>query len=411
MRRLIASLFTTMLTVASGVFAQTRAPVHGRTNANHSQTATTPSHPAGTAAASAAPPSPTDVIEVPGFSLSPADRATVRLLAIDGIGAAVARGRSGTTRMVAEPLWGHGTGVVVRADGVILTARHVVEGSDFIAAVFPGQTVAVPAVVLYSDPDHDIAFVQVQTTRPLASVVTLSDAPLTLTSGQHIRATGYPLDASERYPAAAAGEFSRINNDGRLQLAVSLNPGNSGGPVLDADGHLLGIVSARPVETGGQSISGIAVAEPIRVAADVWRSVVQRLPAPTFDPTAARIAQAMFDLVGIDTERAATDTASIERVRALASMDLSPEARCVVGAQAWNEAIRIAETVTPTTITPEQQEQVRQLAADALRIYQQTLGGAPYLRSRYRFGFWLTRINGSLVAPDLLPWAQHERRQ
>ena len=66
---------------------------------------------------------------------------------------------------------------------------------------------------------------------------------------------------SQRFPAAASGSFSRARNDGLIELALSLNPGNSGGPVVDAQGALVGVISARG--DLAQGIQGIAVAEPI----------------------------------------------------------------------------------------------------------------------------------------------------
>lgn len=343
-------------------------------------------------------------IEPTGFTLRPIDRATVRLIAVQGIGGRVLSARTGTTRLVAGVHASHGSGVVVSADGLVLTARHVVQGIDTLAAVFPGQRAAVPATVVYADPDHDIAFVRVQTTRPLAAVAPLPAAAPTLASGQRVSITGYPLDPSERYPAAAAGDLARVNNDGRIQLSIAANPGNSGGPVVDAEGRLLGVVSQRGEPQAG--VEGVTLVEPVRSAIEAWQRNGRLAPSVTFRPEDARVAQSLFDLLLLDPERDERDPASAERVLALADVALRPEAACIVGAQAWNEAILALESSRSQDVgalPADRRPRVEALMREARAMQQRAIAEAPYLRTRYEFVHQLERIDGRAVAPALAP--------
>ncbi len=410
--RTLASLFAFALLAAPAVAvaqparppAQGRAVGPRRAPPRAPAAATTPA--ATPAATPEAPPprAPTDAIEPEGFALRPIDRATVRLIAIQGIGGRVLRARSGTNRLVAAVDASHGSGVVVHRDGIVLTARHVVQGVDALAVVFPGQRTAVPATVVYSDPDHDVAFVRIQTTRPLTSVVPLPETAPTLSSGQRVSITGYPLDPRERYPAAATGDLARVNNDGRIQLSIAANPGNSGGPVVDSEGHLIGVVSERGSPQEG--VEGVTLVEPIRDAVEAWRRDGRTLASPTFSPEDARLAQSMFDLLRLDPDRDEHDPASTERVLALSTAALIPEAACVVAAQAWNEAIFALErnhAVDIAALPADRRPEVEALVREARTLHHGALTAAPYLRAHYDFSHLLERIDGAVVAPELAP--------
>ena len=356
-----------------------------------------------------AAPSPTSAVESPGFALRPIDRATVRVIAIRGLVGRFGRGRSGALRLIAAGATAYGSGVVVSADGAVLTARHVVEGADLLAVVFPGQRVAVPAAVAYSDPAHDVAFMRVRTGAPIVDFVTLPAETPTLTSGQRILVSGYPLDPEERYPAAAAGEFSRINNDGRIQLSISVNHGNSGGPVLDESGRLIGVVSQRGEP--GQGVEGLSLVEPIRNAVEPWRREGASLPPPSFSDDDARVAQAAYDFLRLDIDRDVRDPGSADRALALGAAQLRPEAAALVGAQAWNEALLLLETRNATTVAslaPEVRPRAEALLRVATDLQLRALREAPYLRTNYPFLYWFSRIRGNVVAPPPSPTRANE---
>jgi len=193
--------------------------------------------------------------EAAGVRLRPLDRATVRLVALRG--AEMVRPANRGEQATAVPRASHGSGVVVHPDGWVLTARHVVEGADRLVALLPGEIRAVPATVVWVDPERDLAFVRLG--EPAEAALALAPPP-SLELGQAVDASGYPLDATERWPNASSGQVGRPLNDGRVQLSIALNPGNSGGPVA-VDGALIGIVSQ-----GGdpeRGVQGVVVMEPI----------------------------------------------------------------------------------------------------------------------------------------------------
>ena len=186
--------------------------------------------------------------------LRPIDEASVRIVGVGGTRLVAFDGRSGSSRIVGIPDARHGTGVVV-GPGLIATARHVIESADFLAVIFPGETEPVAARVLYVDPFHDVAILRVE--RETTTSVPVPERAPVLSLSQRLSASGYPIEIRERYPAAVSGELSRQRNDGRLQLAMSVNPGNSGGPLFNARGEVIGVACA-----GFTSFNGLAFGIP-----------------------------------------------------------------------------------------------------------------------------------------------------
>lgn len=217
---------------------------------------------------------PTDDAEI---ETRPIDAATVRIVAVTGwrVQPVVIRQQGEARAFVApHPRVGHGSGVVVRADGLVLTARHVVADASLLMVMLADDDSARPARVVYEDPDLDVAFVRYD--GPAPPHVDLDARRRRSRVGQPVFASGFPLDVAERHPALATGILSRTTNDGLLELAMAVNPGNSGGPVTDADDHLLGIVSqGANVDAGAQ---GFARAVPVDAIRRIYERSVQALP-------------------------------------------------------------------------------------------------------------------------------------
>jgi len=169
---------------------------------------------------------------------------------------------------------GLGTGVIVNQDGQILTAHHVVADAKSIRVVFADGTKA-NAKVTADQPEHDIA------------VLVADDAPEVIVPavlgggaqvGDAVFAVGHPLGLVE---SLSAGVVSGLNRaiplpnggptlDGLIQFDAAVNPGNSGGPLLNRNGQVVGIVTAlaNPATQGGQQgyFIGIGFAVPIGTA-------------------------------------------------------------------------------------------------------------------------------------------------
>jgi S1-C subfamily serine protease len=169
---------------------------------------------------------------------------------------------------------GAGSGVIIRADGVILTNAHVVGQSQRVEiGLANGSTI--PGRVLGRDPSIDIAVVDVEGADLPAAPMGNSDA---LEVGQTAIAIGNPL-ALER--TVTRGIVSALNRtasqfqlDELIQTDAAINPGNSGGPLLDSRGRVIGINTAILRGAGGVGAEGLGFAVPINLASDVAQQIL-----------------------------------------------------------------------------------------------------------------------------------------
>ena len=142
---------------------------------------------------------------------------------------------------------GSGSGFVVTSDGFLLTNSHVVHGADTVRASFPDGS-AGRAYLVGDDPDTDLALLQVHN-RPGAQLkLAASDG---LQVGQIAIAVGNPLGFGSTVTAGVVSALGRTlrGRSGRLiddvlQTDAALNPGNSGGPLLDSRGRVIGVNTA-----------------------------------------------------------------------------------------------------------------------------------------------------------------------
>ncbi|MEM1417296.1 MAG: serine protease [Myxococcota bacterium] len=275
----------------------------------------------------------------PTIRLRPIDEASVRIIGVGGTRLVAFDGRSGSSRIVGIPETRHGTGVVVDGQGLVATARHVIEGADFLAVIFPGETEPVATRLLYVDPFHDIALLRVERATPSFVEVPRQRAVLELS--QRLSASGYPLEIRERYPAAVSGELSRQRNDGRLQLAMSVNPGNSGGPVIDDQGKLIGIISARG--DTNQGVEGIAIVEQARHVATAMEAVATFPDGAAWTDQERLLARIVTALARVENDRPSYEQTALATIREAAAAVTTGEAAMMVAALAWNMHIALLE--------------------------------------------------------------------
>lgn len=153
-------------------------------------------------------------------------------------------------------LTAHGTGVVIKSGGIILTNAHVVDGLENITVVFSdGESYG--AKVQYTDKNSDLAVIKVG--RLGLKPITFSDSN-SVFAGQSVVAIGTPLSLSMRN-SASKGIISGTNVSVNgayyplLQTDAAINGGNSGGPLLNMKGQLIGINSSK---YAGVGIEGLA---------------------------------------------------------------------------------------------------------------------------------------------------------
>ncbi len=155
-----------------------------------------------------------------------------------------------------------GSGVIVRADGLVVTNNHVVADADSITVVL-GDKREFEARILMQDEDADLAFLRLEEAPADLPVLPLGDSD-GLETGDLVLAIGNPfgigqtvtsgiLSAKARTPPGGSGEVSFLQTD------AAINPGNSGGALVDLDGNLIGINTAIFTRGGGSIGIGFAI--------------------------------------------------------------------------------------------------------------------------------------------------------
>jgi S1-C subfamily serine protease len=167
---------------------------------------------------------------------------------------------------------GLGSGVIIDAAGDILTSLHVVADASYIRVTFADGTQS-EAVIVAAQPENDIAVLQAANPPSLVVPAVLGN-PGAMRIGDEAFVVGNPFGL---YSSMSAGvisgfdrAFKRSDNDERLenliQIDAAANPGNSGGPLLNRNGQVVGIVTAILNPTEESFFVGIAFAVPITVA-------------------------------------------------------------------------------------------------------------------------------------------------
>jgi S1-C subfamily serine protease len=166
-----------------------------------------------------------------------------------------------------------GSGVVVVDKGIILTNLHVVAGAKLVKVVF-ADGLQSEAAIIAAQPENDLAVLQAHTVPDDLPAATLrSTADLGL--GDQVIAVGFPFGIG---PSVSAGVVSGLGREYRspegkrlltnlIQFDAAANPGNSGGPLVDADGQVVGIVTAILNPTDQRFFIGIGFAVTMESAA------------------------------------------------------------------------------------------------------------------------------------------------
>jgi S1-C subfamily serine protease len=172
-----------------------------------------------------------------------------------------------------EVITGVGTGVVVVDKGVILTNLHVVAGAEKVQVTFADGSVS-EANVTKVQPEHDLAVLQAKAIPDDLVAATLRSSR-DLSMGDKVIAVGFPFGIG---PSVTSGIVSGLKREYRspegkevlsnlIQFDAAANPGNSGGPLVNMEGEVVGIVTAI-LNPGDQGVFiGIGFAVPIENAA------------------------------------------------------------------------------------------------------------------------------------------------
>jgi Do/DeqQ family serine protease len=173
-----------------------------------------------------------------------------------------------------RPQAGLGSGVIISADGYILTNNHVIEGADAIEVQL-NDSRSTRAKVIGTDPDTDLAVLKIQLDRLPALTLGNSDQ---LQVGDQVLAIGNPFGVGQTVTGGIVSAIGRnrlgINTfENFIQTDAAINPGNSGGALVDVHGHLMGINTAIYSRSGGSL--GIGFAIPVSTAQMVLEGIVK----------------------------------------------------------------------------------------------------------------------------------------
>lgn len=198
-----------------------------------------------------------------------------------------------------------GTGIVWDAAGHVVTNYHVIKGGDEFAAHLPsGKTV--PVRIVGVAPNYDLAVLQLEhVTVPLHPIAVGSSSDLQV--GQSVFAIGNPYGLEQTLTSGIISALHRRipTPDGHeiaggIQTDAPLNPGNSGGPLVDSAGRLIGVTSM--IISGSGASAGVGIAIPVDIANRVAAELIRtgHVPTPGIGIAAApEVASAQAGVEGV----------------------------------------------------------------------------------------------------------------
>ena len=199
----------------------------------------------------------------------------------------VERSRTGVVLIAGTS--GSGSGFVVDPAGYILTNEHVIAGADRLTVVLDDGTRLTPQVVAF-DAERDIALLRVETTGQLTALPLATE----VREGDEVVALGYPLDLQDRMTTTRGivSAFRTFRGVAYIQTDAATNPGNSGGPLLNLSGEVVGMNTSVRREIQGRDYDAQGIGYAIRF--DVLSSRLEILksgasterPTPTSTPRA-----------------------------------------------------------------------------------------------------------------------------
>ncbi len=160
-----------------------------------------------------------------------------------------------------RPMTGLGSGFIISEDGIIVTNNHVIEGADEITVILTNEK-EYTAQLLGRDPKADIAVLKIDPGNTKLTAVQWGDSDI-MRVGDWTIAIGNPLGLGGTVTAGILSAISRDIGSGPyvkfLQTDASINRGNSGGPLFNIEGEVIGINTAIVSQTGGSIGLGFAI--------------------------------------------------------------------------------------------------------------------------------------------------------
>lgn len=227
-----------------------------------------------------------------------------------------------------------GSGFIVSPEGHILTNRHVVNGAVRLQVSLPDGRVFSEVKLLGEDVRSDVAVIQILGAKDLPVAVMGDSDPLDV--GDWVIAIGAPFELESSVSAGVVSATGRTGVMGRgegedvteefIQTDAALNPGNSGGPLVNLDGQVVGINTA--ISTGGfsQVNAGVGFAIPINLARTVAVSLIERGFARRgwLGLSSVAVGREILERLGVEG-RGALKVSSVEKDSPAARAGIEPE--------------------------------------------------------------------------------------
>lgn len=208
------------------------------------------------------------------------------------------------------PREGAGSGSIIDKEGHILTNHHVIRDSTKLEVTLSDGS-KWPAKFVGSDPDNDLAVIQITAPQEKLTVIPLGDSSK-LKVGQKVLAIGNPFGLGQTLTTGIISSLGRtIRSEAGvliqdiIQTDAAINPGNSGGPLLDSSGKIIGINSAIISPTGASV--GIGFAVPVNTAKRIVPEVIKKgyVAYPWIGATVFPLIPEFAKYLGLKVERGA----------------------------------------------------------------------------------------------------------
>ncbi len=206
-----------------------------------------------------------------------------------------------------RPPTGSGSGVIISSDGFIVTNYHVVESSDEIEVILDDKR-EFSAKIIGTDPTTDLALIRIQTENlPFVQYGNSDNVKI----GEWVLAVGNPFDLTSTVTAGIVSAKGRNINILRNNLAIesfiqtdaAVNPGNSGGALVNLKGELIGVNTAIATRTG--SFAGYSFAVPVSLVQKVTEDLLEY----------GEVQRALLGVIIRDVDASLAETKGIEKIR------------------------------------------------------------------------------------------------
>ncbi|WP_415809829.1 Do family serine endopeptidase [Litorimonas haliclonae] len=229
-----------------------------------------------------------------------------------------------------------GSGVIVRSNGIIVTNAHVVKGADELKVVLNDRR-EFPAEIVAQDEEIDVAVLRVETNGERLPALAIQSQSDDLEIGDIVLAIGNPFGVGQTVTSGIVSALGRTNVtdlSSFIQTDAAVNPGNSGGALVDLSGELVGVNTAIFSRSGGSN--GIGFAIPSELVSRAVDSALSegRIVRPWIGARTNAVDATMASALGLDRSKGAVineilpqgpaDRAGLEKGDVILSVDGTP---------------------------------------------------------------------------------------